>query len=65
MIKYVLYGGYPRVVLVQTNRERELVLKNIYNTYLLKEIRQILNCPSDTKFEKFIQALVLQISSSL
>jgi len=62
--KYALYGGYPRVVLAKTDRERELVLKNIYNTYLLKEIRQILNYPSDTKLEKLIQALALQISSS-
>lgn len=61
--KYALYGGYPRVVLAETDRERELVLKNIYNTYLLKEIRQILNYPSDTKLEKLIQALALQISS--
>lgn len=62
--EYALYGGYPRVVLAETDRERELVLKNIYNTYLLKEIRQILNYPSDTKLEKLIQALALQIGSS-
>jgi hypothetical protein len=62
--EYALYGGYPQVVLAGNDRERELVLKNIYNTYLLKEIRQILNYPSDTKLEKLIQALALQISSS-
>ena len=62
--EYLIYGGYPRVVLAGSNQERELVLKNIFNTYLLKEIRQILNFRDDTKLEKLMQALALRVGSS-
>jgi predicted AAA+ superfamily ATPase len=40
---FQIYGGYPRVVLSSTNKEKETVIKNIFNTYLLREINQILN----------------------
>jgi predicted AAA+ superfamily ATPase len=39
---FQIYGGYPRVALSSTNQEKETVIKNIFNTYLLREINQIL-----------------------
>ena len=61
--EYVIYGGYPRVILAQSLQEKELILKNIFQTYLLKEVRQILNYQNDLKLEKLIKALSLQISN--
>ena len=58
---YLVYGGYPRVVTSDTNNEKETVLKNIFNTYLLKEIKEILNYAEEFKLTKLIQALSLQI----
>ena len=37
------------------------MLKNIYNTYFLKEIKEILNLPADHNLSKLINALALQI----
>jgi uncharacterized protein len=63
--EFIIYGGYPNVVLAKTNEEKELVLKNIYNTYLLKEIRQILNIEDDYKLSKLIKIFSLQTSNLL
>jgi uncharacterized protein len=60
-----IYGGYPRVVLSSTNQEKETVIKNIFNTYLLREINQILNYRDEFKLTKLISALALQIGSSV
>ena len=60
---YLVYGGYPRVVISDTMKEKETVLKNIFNTYLLKEIKEILNYSEEFKLTKLIQALSLQIGS--
>ncbi|MBI1936066.1 ATP-binding protein [Candidatus Woesearchaeota archaeon] len=58
--EFCIYGGYPRVVLSDNKSEKETVLRNIYNTYFLKEIKEILNLPEDYKLSKMINALALQ-----
>jgi hypothetical protein len=62
---FQIYGGYPRVVLSSTNKEKETVLKNIFNTYLLREINQILNYRDEFKLTRLINALALQIGSGV
>lgn len=59
--EFCIYGGYPRVALTSDREEKEIVLKNIYNTYFLKEIKEILNLPADHNLSKLINALALQI----
>lgn len=61
--EYLLYGGYPRVVISKTLEEKKLVLKNIYNTYFLREIKDILGLVDDYKFAQMIKALALQIGN--
>ncbi|MFH1256810.1 MAG: ATP-binding protein [Candidatus Diapherotrites archaeon] len=63
--EFCVYGGYPRVVLSKNSEEKELVLRNIYNTYFLKEIKEILNIPEDFKLSKLIHALALQTGGIL
>ncbi len=59
--EYAAYGGYPRVVIAHNKEEKEIVLKNIYNTYFLKEIKEILGLTADFKLSKLIKVLSLQI----
>ncbi len=63
--EFCLYGGYPRVVISNSAEEKETVLTNIYNTYFLKEIKEILNLPEDHKLSKLIKALSLQIGNMI
>lgn len=61
--EYARFGGYPRVVLAQDEEEKKEILKNIYNTYFLREVRDILGLIDDYKLEKLIVGLALQIGS--
>src|SRR3989338_3999413 len=63
--EYCIFGGYPRVVLAKSHEEKQTVLKNIYNTYFLKEVKEILNLPEDHKLSRLINALALQIGGIL
>lgn len=58
--EYLKFGGYPQVVLEQTADEKTQRLKQIVNTYLLKEIRDILQYKDSLLFERFLKALALQ-----
>ncbi|MCF7793112.1 MAG: ATP-binding protein [Candidatus Cloacimonetes bacterium] len=60
--EYIIFGGYPRVVLSENAEEKETVLHNIYNTYLIKEIREILNIENDFEMEKLTKSLGLRIA---
>jgi predicted AAA+ superfamily ATPase len=61
--EYTVFGGYPRVVLAGDKEEKILVLKNIYNTYLLREIRDILQLSTENELQKLVKALSFQIGS--
>ena len=61
--EFILFGGYPRVVLAKTHEEKITVLKNIMNTYLLREIKEVLGLKEDFKLLKLMKALSLQIGN--
>lgn len=61
--EFNLYGGYPRAVLAKTIDEKKKVLEGIYSTYLLKEIREILDLSEDYRLVKLMKALSLQIGN--
>jgi predicted AAA+ superfamily ATPase len=61
--KHITYGGYPAVALAETDEEKKDVLKNIFNTYLLREIKEIMQISDDYKISKLIKALSLQVGS--
>lgn len=61
--EYILYGGYPRVVLAGSPEEKITILKNIFNTYLLREIKDILGLSEDHKLTSLLKALSLQIGN--
>lgn len=61
--EFLLYGGYPRVVLSKTKEEKKKVLENIFNIYLLKEIKEILDLSEDYHLITLLKALSLQIGN--
>lgn len=61
--EFILYGGYPRVVLSRRTDEKKKILENIFNTYLLKEIKEILNLSGDYHLINLLKALSLQIGN--
>ena len=61
--EYAVFGGYPRVVLAKNREEKITVLRNIYNTYFLREIRDILQLSTEEELQKLIKALSAQVGS--
>lgn len=63
--EFVIYGGYPRVVTSGDTEEKKEVLRNIYNTYFLREVMEIFQLQEDFKLSKLIRILALQIGGML
>ncbi|MBU4030853.1 ATP-binding protein [Patescibacteria group bacterium] len=61
--EYILFGGYPRVVLEKNKEVKKQILKDIYNTYFLREVKDILGLIDDYKLSNLIKALSLQVGN--
>ena len=61
--EYVVFGGYPRVALASDDEERRTILKNIFNIYLLRDVRDVLGLADDYKMLNLAKALALQVGN--
>jgi hypothetical protein len=61
--EFSIWGGYPRVTIAHNEQEKVEVLKNIFITYLLKDIRGFFRLASESGLQKLVKALALQIGS--
>lgn len=59
--EYCIYGGYPRVAISETSDEKETVLRNIYSTYFLREIKDLFSLTTDFKLSKLIKSLSITL----
>ena len=59
--EYLSFGGYPRVALMNKKEDKKTILKNICNTYLLKEIKEILGYKETHQLDTLIKSLAIQI----
>lgn len=62
---YSTYGGYPRVAIASDDEERKVVLKNIYNTYFLREVKDILGLVDEYKIQRLLVYLAQGTGSNL
>jgi len=60
--EYLIYGGYPKVALEHSRDLKQMLLKEIHNTYMDKELRSFLNEESLLKFKTFIEFTASQNS---
>lgn len=58
--EFMIWGGYPRVVLSKSVEEKKVVLANIFSTYFLREVRDVLGLIDDFRLANLIQILALQ-----
>lgn len=59
--EYTIYGGYPRVVLSDTDKKKRKILENVVDTYLIREIRDVLGISKDRALMNLMKILALQI----
>ncbi|MEK7449080.1 MAG: ATP-binding protein [Planctomycetota bacterium] len=55
--EYVLYGGYPRIVLENDVSRKEVYLQQIIDTYIRKDIRDLAGIKDILRFNKLLEVL--------
>ncbi len=72
--EYIRFGGYPKIVLENSEEKKQVYLSQIINTYVRKDIRDIGNIRNISTFNKLLEVLasqsgkllnVLEISNTL
>ncbi|GBE40233.1 hypothetical protein BMS3Bbin09_00107 [bacterium BMS3Bbin09] len=63
--EYLLYGGYPKIVLTPEIEKKEKYLQQIIDTYVKKDIRDLANVKDIDKFNKLIETLASQSGQML
>ncbi len=63
--EYVKFGGYPKIVLTPEKERKEVYLRQIVDTYLKADIRDLANIRQIDKFNKLIRLLAQQSGSML
>ena len=58
--EYALYGGYPRVALIDDVSLKEKRLQQIIDTYVRKDIKELANIDNVENFNKLLEVLAAQ-----
>jgi hypothetical protein len=58
--KFALRGGYPETVIAPDEETMKIVLKNLYETYIRKDIVELLKIKDIFKFRKLVRILAAQ-----
>lgn len=61
--EYAVWGGYPEVVKTNEPETKNIVLKNIYDTYVTKDIIELLKITDYASFKKLVVLLASQIGN--
>lgn len=63
VIEFLSFGGYPRVVLAETEEEKTAILREIYHSYLEKDIGLLLKIEKEQAFENLVKMLAAQVGN--
>jgi predicted AAA+ superfamily ATPase len=63
MAEMSIYGGYPAVYLSENDEERREVLAEIYNSYIRKDVIDLMNIEKADIFIKLVQTLSSQVGN--
>ena len=64
-LNYLIYGGLPRVALAKNNAAKIELLNDIYQTYLLRDVRAYVKNKDSVGFNKMLRLLSAQIGNLL
>ena len=62
-LNYLTYGGLPRVALTNNNNEKIALLNDIYQTYLLRDVKAYVKNEDSVGFNKMLRLLSAQIGN--
>lgn len=61
--EYLNFGGYPRVVLAETEKEKKRTMDEIYQSYLEKDVSYLLGVQKEESFTNLVRLLASQTGS--
>ena len=61
--EYLIYGGLPRAALTDNQREKAEVLNDIYQTYLMNDVRHYISNAHFVGFNRLLKLLAAQIGN--
>ena len=61
--EYIIWGGYPAVVLAKTQTEKQKILESILENYLLRDIGSLLQLATEDELTTLIKFLSTQIGN--
>lgn len=61
--EYIVYGGYPMVAMESDYGKKAAFLMDIYNSYIKKDIKDLMRIDNITAFNNLIKLLALQAGS--
>jgi predicted AAA+ superfamily ATPase len=64
-LEYVLYGGYPKIVLTPDVDRKERYLQQIIDTYIRKDIRDLAEIKDVSRFNRLLEVLASQSGNPL
>jgi len=63
--EYLIYGGYPAVVMAEDAETKRMILKGIYDTYLSRDVVEFLKFTDTFKYRSTVRALAASIGGLL
>jgi len=61
--QYTIFGGYPAVIKAEDIETKRMVLKNIYDTYISKDVVEFLKVTDARKYRHVVRALSVLIGN--
>lgn len=61
--QYLIYGGYPAVIKAEDYETKRMILKNIYDTYISKDIVEFLKVTDALKYRHVVRALAALVGN--
>jgi predicted AAA+ superfamily ATPase len=58
--EFIKFGGFPRVILENNIEKKKTILQNIFQTYIMKEIKEIFSVRNDFKIFNLMKILSFQ-----
>ncbi|MDA2936404.1 ATP-binding protein [Patescibacteria group bacterium AH-259-L05] len=61
--EYLIFGGYPAVVLANDANQKKKLLESLLHTYLLRDIKSLLDLTTENELIKLVKLLATQVGS--
>jgi hypothetical protein len=61
--QYIIFGGYPAVIKAEDFETKRMILKNIYDTYISKDVVEFLKVTDALKYRHVVRALAVLIGN--